>query len=92
MVLYNWFGGSYDGGNYYIKNLNIDSPCYNVGLFGTTAGADIRNIVLYSDNNAVIQRRTEPVGLGKLRGRERHYALPVRICHGWSCGDCVSLP
>ena len=68
MVLYNWFGGSYDGGNYYIKNLNIDSPCYNVGLFGTTAGADIRNIVLYSDNNAVIQRRTEQSDWGNSGG------------------------
>ena len=87
MVLYNWFGGSYDGGNYYIKNLNIESPCYNVGLFGTTAGADIRNIVLYSDNNAVIQRRTEQSDWGNSGGE-----LPVRICHGWSCGDCVSLP
>ena len=68
MVLYNWFGGSYDGGNYYIKNLNIESPCYNVGLFGTTAGVDIRNIVLYSDNNAVIQRRTEQSDWGNSGG------------------------
>lgn len=60
MVLYNWFGGRYDGQNYYIKNINIDSYCYNVGLFGATAGADIWNLVLYSDNNAVIQRNTGP--------------------------------
>lgn len=60
MVLYNWFGGRYDGQNYYIKNINIDSYCYNVGLFGATAGADIWNVVLYSDNSAVIQRNTDP--------------------------------
>lgn len=58
VVLYTWFGGQYDGGNYYIKNIAIDSYCYNVGVFGTTAGATIENIMLYSDNNGVIQRRT----------------------------------
>lgn len=51
----------YDGDNYYIKNINIDSPCYNVGVFGTTAGAEIRNIVLYSDNGGTIERST-PAG------------------------------
>ena len=59
--LYSWFGGVYDGGSYYIKNINIDSPCYNVGVFGTTAGAELRNIVLYSDNGGTIERST-PAG------------------------------
>ncbi len=59
--LYSWFGGVYDGDNYYIKNINIDSPCYNVGVFGTTAGAELRNIVLYSDNGGTIERST-PAG------------------------------
>lgn len=58
VVLYTWFGGQYDGGNYYIKNIAINSNCYNVGVFGTTAGATIENIMLYSDNNSVIQRST----------------------------------
>lgn len=58
VVLYTWFGGQYNGGNYYIKNIAIDSYCYNVGVFGTTAGATIENIVLYSDNGGVIQRST----------------------------------
>lgn len=58
VVLYTWFGGKYDGRNYYIKNIAIDSYCYNVGVFGTTAGATIENIMLYSDNNGVIQRST----------------------------------
>lgn len=56
VTLFNWFGGSYDGQSYYIKNIRIDSYCYNVGLFGSTAGAAIRNIVLYSDNASVIRR------------------------------------
>ena len=58
VVLYTWFGGKYDGGNYYIKNIAIKSNCYNVGVFGTTAGATIENIMLYSDNDGVIQRST----------------------------------
>jgi hypothetical protein len=56
VTLYAWFGGQYDGGNYYIKNIAINSKCYNVGVFGTTAGATIENIVLYSDNGGIIQR------------------------------------
>lgn len=59
MLLYNWFGGKYDGQSYYIKNVQVESHCYNVGLFGTTVGADISNIVLYSDNDSIIQRKTE---------------------------------
>lgn len=59
MLLYNWFGGKYDGQSYYIKNVRVESRCYNVGLFGTTVGADISNIVLYSDNDSIIQRKTE---------------------------------
>ena len=75
---YNWFGGIYDGGNYYIKNVNITSHCYNVGLFGTTAGAEIKNIVLYSDNDAVIQRKTDATPASGATGPENYatsYAL-----------------
>ena len=78
MVLYNWFGSKYDGQSYYIKNVNIDSYCYNVGLFGTTAGAEIANIVLYSDNGAVIQRNTDPTpssGTRTVRQYSTSYAL-----------------
>lgn len=78
LTLYNWFGGIYDGGNYYIKNVNITSHCYNVGLFGTTAGAEIKNIVLYSDNDAVIQRKTDATPTSGATGPENYatsYAL-----------------
>ncbi len=60
VLLYNWFGGAYNGQNYYIKNIQINSYCYNVGLFGATVGADISNIVLYSDNDSIIQRSSLP--------------------------------
>ncbi|MFR5846211.1 MAG: hypothetical protein ACLUEU_10845 [Oscillospiraceae bacterium] len=63
-----------------IKNINIDSPCYNVGVFGTTAGAEIRNIVLYSDNGGTIERST-PAGTD-YRNYRCAYALGglVGIC------------
>lgn len=73
VVLYTWFGGKYDGGNYYIKNIAIDSYCYNVGVFGTTAGATIENIMLYSDNNGVIQRSTGYTPKGTSTRNEDQY-------------------
>lgn len=69
LILYNWFGGKYDGRNYYIKNIRIDSYCYNVGLFGTTVGANIGNIVLYSDNDSIIQRSSKPTPYRYSNGR-----------------------
>ena len=80
VTLYAWFGGKYDGGNYYIKNIAINSNCYNVGVFGTTAGATIENIVLYSDNGGIIQRSSNVTdyqcayALGGLAGIAYEYA------------------
>ena len=73
VTLYAWFGGKYDGGNYYIKNIAIDSYCYNVGVFGTTAGATIENIMLYSDNDGVIQRSTGYTPKGTSTRNEDQY-------------------
>lgn len=73
VVLYTWFGGQYNGGNYYIKNIAIDSYCYNVGVFGTTAGATIENIMLYSDNDGVIQRSTGYTPKGTSTRNEDQY-------------------
>lgn len=78
LTLYTWFGGKYDGGNYYIKNININSYAYNVGLFGTTAGAEIKNIILYSDNSASITRETDATpsnGSYNVRNYPSSYAL-----------------
>ena len=83
VTLYAWFGGKYDGGNYYIKNIAINSNCYNVGVFGTTAGATIKNIVLYSDNGGIIQRSSTVTdnqcayALGGLAGIAYEYAKEV---------------
>ncbi len=48
-ALYAWFGSSYDGRSYKIQNVRIESPCFTVGLFGVTLGADIKNVILYGD-------------------------------------------
>ena len=53
-----WFGGSYDGQSYKIQELNINSKCFTVGLFGATCGAELKNIILYSAKDAIIERNT----------------------------------
>ena len=58
-TLYAWFGGTFDGQSYKIQELNINSKAFSVGLFGTTAGAKIENVILYSTKGATIQRNTE---------------------------------
>ncbi len=57
-MLYAWFGSTFDGDSYKIQELNINSKSFTVGLFGVTAGAQLKNIILYSTNNAIIQRET----------------------------------
>ena len=50
-----YFGGSYDGRTYAVKNLEIHADVNMVGLFGVTAGARLQNIVLYSERDNVIE-------------------------------------
>lgn len=51
-----YFSGSYDGNTYYIKNVEVDSKNTVVGLFGSIIGADVQNVILYSENGNYIQR------------------------------------
>ena len=51
-----YFSGKYDGNTYYIKNVEVDSKNTVVGLFGSIIGADVQNIILYSENGNYIQR------------------------------------
>lgn len=44
------FASTYDGSDYTIKNVKIESSAECVGLFGITSGAKMSNIVLYADN------------------------------------------
>ena len=70
-VLYAWFGSTYNGNSYKIEDVNISSKAFTVGLFGVTAGADMKNIIMYSENGASIQRSTtakDPAGAYSLGG------------------------
>jgi type II secretory pathway pseudopilin PulG len=44
-----YFPYSYDGKSYAIKNVEIHTTNQAIGLFGVTAGAQLQNIVMYSD-------------------------------------------
>ena len=50
-----YFGGSYDGKSYSIKNIKIQSDAQMVGMFGITIGARLKNIVMYSENEDTIE-------------------------------------
>lgn len=66
-----YFAGSYDGGSYQIRNINIDSTAQAIGIFGVTGGAELKNIVLYSDEDSVIKNQADGSGnyyLGSLVG------------------------
>ncbi len=88
--LANWFGGSYDGQSYKIQEIQIDSNCFTVGLFGVTCGAELKNIILYSSNGAIIQRKTTEndeagaYALGGLAGVAYDYNNPK----GYSISNC----
>ena len=51
-----YFTGNYDGNTYSIKNVEINSTNTVVGLFGNIIGAQVKNIILYSENGNYIQR------------------------------------
>ena len=61
-VLYAWFGSTYNGNSYKIEDVNIESGAYTVGLFGVTAGAEMKNIIMYSENDAKIVRSAPYLG------------------------------
>lgn len=90
LTLYNWFGGVYDGQSYYIKNIAINSYCYNVGLFGTTAGATIKNIVLYSDNDSVIQRTSKPTAKDLYKNNQVE-TDPQKYATSYALGGLVGI-
>lgn len=60
--LFGWFGGTYNGNDYLIANVNIGPYSQNnadavscVGLFGAVYNGTLKNIVLYSeDGNATV--------------------------------------
>lgn len=49
-----FFCSDYDGGAYTIKNIQIKATTQCVGLFGYTIGANLKDIVMYSDRGSKI--------------------------------------
>ena len=49
-----YFASTYNGQAYTIKNISIDSAAQCIGLFGITAGASLKDIVMYTDNGSQI--------------------------------------
>ena len=49
-----FFCSDYDGGAYTIKNIQIKASTQCVGLFGYTIGANLKDIVMYSDQGSKI--------------------------------------
>lgn len=49
-----FFCSDYDGGAYTIRNVRIESTAQCVGLFGYTIGANLKDIVMYSDRGSKI--------------------------------------
>ena len=76
-----WFGGSFEGQSYKIKNLSITSGCYSVGVFGLTVSATIRNVVLIRDSKDTVPVIKRPAGspqgyyaIGTLVGMANEYS------------------
>ncbi len=97
LPLFAWFGGSYDGQSYKIKNLSITSSCHSVGVFGVTVSSTIENVVLIRDsrnNIPVIERPADsPRGfyaIGTLVGIANEYSKgthsPAAAYPNWSTG------
>ena len=54
-----FFAGSFDGQDYTIRNISITSSAQCAGLFGFTSGAQLRNIIMYSDRGSVIKNTAD---------------------------------
>ena len=54
-----FFAGIFNGQDYTIRNISITSSAQCVGLFGFTSGAQLRNIIMYSDRGSVIKNTAD---------------------------------
>jgi len=95
LPLFAWFGGSYDGQSYKIKNLSITSDCFSVGVFGVTVSSTIRNVVLIRDSQDTVPVIKRPAGsprgfyaIGTLVGIANEYSkgkhLPSAVYPNYS--------
>lgn len=62
-MLYGWFGGTYDGDDYVIQDVNIEGQgSCAVGLFGMVYDGSLKNIIMYSPNgDGTVTSRGESV-------------------------------
>lgn len=95
-TLYGWFGGSYNGNDYVIADMNITgqvSSC--VGLFGAVFDGTLENIVLHStDGKATILGRNSGTsqwyavgGLAGLAGSQTNSAVKNCAVTGYTIQD-----
>lgn len=61
-----WFGSYYDGQSYTVRNVKVSSDSFHVGLFGTTVGAKLKNIIMRGDgtDDSLIERANKTGGTG----------------------------
>lgn len=96
--LFGWFGGTYDGNDYLINEVNIKGPdggssC--VGLFGAVFNGTLKNIVLYSEsgkatvegNNSNLSRWYAIGGLAGLAGSNSGSAVVNCTVAGYTIKD-----
>ena len=57
-----FFCSDYDGDAYTIRNVQIESTAQSVGLFGYTIGANLKDIVMYSDRGSEIVNEKNGTG------------------------------
>lgn len=63
-----WFGGSFNGDDYVIENVNIQGQTSSVaGLFGVVFNGSLKNIVLYSSDGAGTISNTDESGTSKTK-------------------------
>ena len=77
-TLSGWFGGTYEGDDYVIENINIQGQASScVGLFGMVFQGKLSNIVMYSsDGNGVISTIANGGADGKgVKTQSRWYAM-----------------
>lgn len=88
-----WFGGSYDGQNYTMKNLNVSrNSGYRpncIGLFGYVKGATLKNIVMFSEGGSDVITvegwESKSFGIG-IAGTEHQDTAP----NAWYAGGVLA--
>lgn len=90
MSLSGWFGGTYDGGSYTLKNfsIGINENNYQIntmGLFGVVKNAALKDIVMFSESgNDVVTVR------GRSKDKHDDSTRLKDDAHGWYAGGVLA--